>query len=363
MKKASATGSRAASGTPLAGGKGGATMRHRLLLAVKLTFPFILAVAVLWWMYRGLDLQTVASALSHEMSWTWMLLSLPFGILAQALRALRWKQLLTPVGERPRTKTCLDAVFVSYASSLVIPRVGEVLRCGILKRYEGTCMSRAIGTVVTERMVDTLTILVISFVTILTQIPVYLTFFQRTGISLEGFLSTFSPTGYAVTAVCLLLALLAALGIFVRIGIFSRTRAVVSNLCDGLLSIRKVRHPLLFALYSIAIWACYYLHFYLTFLCFGYTSGLGCTAALVAFVVGTFAVLVPTPNGAGPWHFAVKTVLVMYGVGKVDGTVFVLIVHTVQTLLVVALGIYACFSLAFTKPATSPGESARTIAP
>ena len=130
-------------------------------------------------------------------------------------------------------------------------------------------MSRAIGTVVTERMVDTLTILVISFVTILTQIPVYLTFFQRTGISMEGFLSTFSPTGYAVTAVCLLLALLAALGIFVRIGIFSRTRAVVSNLCDGLLSIRKVRHPLLFALYSIAIWVCYYLHFYLTFLCFG----------------------------------------------------------------------------------------------
>lgn len=71
-------------------------------------------------------------------------------------------------------------------------------------------------------------------------------------------------------------------------------------------------------------------------------------AALVAFVVGTFAVLVPTPNGAGPWHFAVKSVLVLYAVPQTDAALFVLIVHTLQTILVVLLGLYALLALAFT---------------
>ena len=89
--------------------------------------------------------------------------------------------------------------------------------------------------------------------------------------------------------------------------------------------------------------------FLFDFLLFSYTSGLGITAALIAFVVGTFAVLVPTPNGAGPWHFAVKTILVLYGVCESDAVVFVLIVHTLQTLLVVLLGLYAAGALAFTR--------------
>lgn len=71
---------------------------------------------------------------------------------------------------------------------------------------------------------------------------------------------------------------------------------------------------------------------------------------MIAFVVGTFAVLVPTPNGAGPWHFAVKTILVLYGVCESDAVVFVLIVHTLQTLLVILLGLYAAGALGFTRP-------------
>ena len=118
---------------------------------------------------------------------------------------------------------------------------------------------------------------------------------------------------------------------------------------NGLLSVRKVEHPLLFWFYSIGIWVSYYLHFYLTFYCFDFTAGLGPLAALVAFVVGTFAVLVPTPNGAGSWHFAVKTVLVLYGVGQTEAALFVLIVHTLQTLLVALLGVWSSAALALRK--------------
>ena len=308
--------------------------------------PLALAVGILWWMYRGIRWEELEDALSHRMSWTWMLLSLPFGVLAQVFRAIRWKQALAPAGEHPRLSTCTHAVFLSYASSLVIPRVGEVLRCGILRRYEGTNFSCSIGTVVTERIIDTMLILVLSFLTFLTQIPVFLTFFQHTGVSLSGVLSTFSLTGYLVTAACGILALLCIFLLARRFHFFSHTKSVLADLSNGLLSIRKVERPFLFILYSVAIWISYFLHFYLTFFCFDFTSGLGPLAALVTFVVGTYAVLVPTPNGAGSWHFAVKTILVLYSVEQVDGALFVLIVHTLQTLLVALLGIWSVAALA-----------------
>ena len=322
---------------------------HWIRKVIKIGVPLALAVGILWWMYRGILWEELVDALSQRMSWTWMLLSMPFGILAQVLRAMRWRQALAPTGERPRLSTCTHAVFLSYASSLVVPRVGEVLRCGVLKRYEGTNFSCCVGTVVTERIIDTLLILVLSFLTFLTQIPVFLTFFQRTGVSLGSVLGTFSLTGYLVTAVCGILALVCILLLARRFHFFSRTKSVLTNLSNGLLSVREVEQPVLFILYSIGIWVSYFLHFYLTFFCFDFTAGLGPLAALVAFVVGTFAVIVPTPNGAGSWHFAVKTVLVLYGVEQTDGALFVLIVHTLQTLLVALLGVWSVLALSFRK--------------
>lgn len=315
----------------------------------KILLPLLLATAILWWMYRGLQWEQLDDVLSHDMSWDWMLLSMPFGILAQVLRGMRWQQVLRPMGEHPRLHTCINAVFLSYASSLVVPRVGEVLRCGVLKQYEGTNLGRSVGTVVTERVVDMVMVALLSLAVFLSQIPVFVTFFQRTGISLSTFLASFSPAGWAVTAACMLALMLGGLLMMKRMGIFSRTRAVLVDLRDGLMSVSQVQSPILFILYSLGIWVSYFLHFYLTFFCFASTATLGLTAALVAFVVGTFAVLVPTPNGAGPWHFAVKSVLVLYAVPQDDAALFVLIVHSLQTLLVVLLGLYALLALTFTR--------------
>lgn len=325
---------------------------QRVRKFLKIGVPLVLAAGILWWMYRGIRWEELVDALSQKMSWTWMFLSLPFGILAQVLRAVRWRQVLAPAGEKPRLSTCVHAVFLSYASSLVVPRVGEVLRCGVLKRYEGTNFTCLVGTVVTERIIDTLLILVLSLLTFLTQIPVFLDFFQQTGVSMGGLLGQFSLAGWIVTAVCGLLAFVCIVLVSRRFRILSRTTSVLSDLKNGLLSVREVENPLLFIVYSVGIWVSYFLHFYLTFFCFDFTAGLGLLAALVAFVVGTFAVLVPTPNGAGSWHFAVKTVLVLYGVGQTDAALFVLIVHTLQTLLVALLGVWSSVALALRKSRT-----------
>ena len=105
----------------------------------------------------------------------------------------------------------------------------------------------------------------------------------------------------------------------------------------------------LFILETVGIWFCYFMQFYLCFFCFGFSSDLSLLAGLLLFVAGSVAVVVPTPNGAGPWHFAIISIMVLYGVSSTNASVFALIVHSTQTLLVAVLGLYALVMLQFRK--------------
>jgi len=315
---------------------------------LKVIMPLILGGAILYWMYRDFDFQTVGDVMLHEMNWTWMLLSFPFGILAQMMRGWRWKQTLDPIGEHPRRSTTENAVFLSYAVSLVIPRIGEFTRCGVLKRWEGISFSKALGTVVTERAVDTLIVMLYSGLILLFEMSVFGSFFRKTGTSMDRILSSFSLTGYLVTAICAVAAALLLHLLLKKLSIYNKVKTTLSGIWEGVLSLRGIRNLPLYLFFSIGIWVCYFLHYYLTFFCFDFTADLGIGCALVSFVVANFAVIVPTPNGAGPWHFAIKTMLILYGVQDEQALFFVLIVHTVQTMLMVALGVWGWLSLSFT---------------
>ena len=315
---------------------------------LKIVLPLLLGGTILWWMYREFDFHSISHVLWEEMDWTWMLLSLPFGILAQAFRGWRWKQTLEPVGEYPRTSTTVNSVFLSYAASLVVPRIGEFTRCGVLKRYEGASFAKALGTVVTERAVDTLTVATYSGLILLFEMSIFGTFFRKTGTSLDGILGSFSTMGYVVSAICLVAILILLFFLLRWLSIYNKVKMTLNGIWEGVLSLRRVKNIPLYLFFSIGIWVAYFLHYYLTFFCFDFTRDLGLACGLVTFVVGSFAVLVPTPNGAGPWHFAVKTMLILYGVQDEHALYFVLIVHTVQTMLVILLGIYAWMALNFT---------------
>ena len=330
----------------------------------KIIFPMLLGGAILYWMYRGEDFGRISHILTEEMNWTWMLLSFPFGILAQMFRGWRWKQTLDPIEDlspstvklsssdpriRARSTTCIYAVFISYAASLVIPRIGEFSRCAILKRYDGVSFSKALGTVVTERAVDTLIVMLYSGIILLIEMSIFGTFFKKTGTSFNHILSGFSLTGWLVTAVCGVAVLILLHLLLKNFSIYNKVKMTLSGIWEGVLSLRGIKNLPLYLFFSIGIWVMYFLHYYLTFFCFDFTANLGIGCALVSFVVANFAVIVPTPNGAGPWHFAIKTMLILYGVADEQALWFVLIVHSVQTLLVVALGIYAWAALLFTK--------------
>lgn len=302
--------------------------------------PFVLGLGILWWMYRGTNWSDFGHYVLHEMNWWWMLLSLAFGILPQMARAWRWKMALEPLGEHPRRTSCIDAIFMSYAASLVIPRVGEVTRCGTLKTADGVSFTKSLGTVVTERLVDSLLMLLFTGIAFLLQLPMFLRFLKETNTNIGDLLYRFTGTGYIVTFICLVAALIAGFVAIRRFSFFKKGRDMLRDMWEGVLSLRKVRNLPLYLFYSVLIWVGYFLHFYIAFFSFDFTAHLSIGAAFLIFCVGTFAVLVPTPNGAGPWHFSVKTMLVLYGVAETQAIMFALTVHTIQTALVVLLGAF-----------------------
>lgn len=307
-----------------------------------------LGALILVWIYHDFDFRQVWQVLQDEMDYGWMMLSLVFGVFSHVFRGWRWNLTLEPLGEYPKRRNSVYAIFISYAANLVVPRVGEISRCGVLAKYDGVSFSKSLGTVVTERLIDTLCVLLITLVTLLLQSRIFAAFFEKTGTNIGFFKELFTSTNFYITLVCLVAIIVLMLFFLKRVTFFAKVRGILENIWEGCLSLKKVKNLPLFIFYTVAIWACYFLQFYVAFFSFDFSAHLGWMPALVMFVVGSIAVVVPTPNGAGPWHFAVMTMMMMYGVSRDQAGIFALLVHGIQTFLLILLGIYGLVALPFT---------------
>ena len=315
---------------------------------LQVVFPLLLGAFILFWVYRDFSFQRVWEVLTGGMNYGWILVSLVFGVFANLFRGWRWKLALEPLGESPKAANCVYAIFISYASNLVIPRVGEVTRCGVLSKYDGVSFSKSLGTVVSERMIDTLCVGLITGLTLLLQMPVFANFFAETGTNVDRYAEVLTSAHFYLIVVCVLAALVLVFFLVRNIALFAKVKGVLQNVWQGIVALKDIKQIPLYIIYTVGIWVCYFLEFYLAFYAFGFSAHLGVSAGLVMFVVGTLAVIVPTPNGAGPWHFAVMTMMVLYGVGKEDAGIFALLVHGIQTFLLILLGIYGLSALPFT---------------
>ena len=315
---------------------------------LKVVFPIILGTFILFWVYRDFDFSRAADVFLHQMSWWWMFLTLIFGILSHVFRGVRWKQTLEPMGYVPKTNNCINAIFISYAANLVLPRVGEVSRCGILTKYDGIPFAKSLGTVVAERMVDTFMVVFITGITIVLQLGVFRRFFLRTGTNIDAIGDVFSSMTFWIVIMCIVGIGILLYYLLRSLTFFQKVKGLALNVWEGVRTLKHVRNMPLFILYTLLIWLCYFLQFYLAFFSFGFTSNLSFLAGMVMFAAGSIAVVVPTPNGAGPWHFAIITMMCIYGVDVMNAGIFALLVHSIQTLLVVILGVYGLAILPFT---------------
>lgn len=320
-------------------------MNKILKNTAKIAFPLLIAGALLYWMYRDFDFAEAKRIFLHEMNVWWLVASMVPITLSHVMRGLRWLITLAPLGYHPKKGDSIDAIFIAYASNIVIPRFGEVSRCAILSRYDGVPFSKALGTLVAERLVDMLLVLVFVCVMLLTQFDVFASLFMRTGTNEGAFTELLnSPKTYVILVIALVL--MWTLWVWLRkTAFYARVMQMVRGFVDGLMSLRTMHRKGLFLLYTIGIWVGYFLEFYLAFFCFPFTAELSVVQALVIFAAISLAIIIPTPNGAGPWHFVVISMMTLYGVSQTGASSFALIVHVFQTLGVMCLGAYGWVAL------------------
>lgn len=326
---------------------GNISVKKLLKTTVKIVLPLALGGFILYWVYRGFDFRRAGQVLLHGVNWWWMFASLFFGTMSHIVRGWRWKQTLEPLKEYPRTSVSVYSIFVSYAANLVLPRIGEISRCGILSKYDKVSFSKSLGTVVTERLIDSLITVLLTGITFLLQVKIFDRFFSVTGTKFPSLAQLFTSIDFYIILFSAIGVLILLYYLMRTLSFFEKVKGIVINIWKGITSLKNVSNLPLFLFYTAMIWICYFLQFYLAFYCFDFTSGLGILPALVMFVGGTFAVIVPTPNGAGPWHFAIISLMVLYGIDTTDAGIFALIVHSTQTLLLVMLGIYGMIALGF----------------
>lgn len=326
-------------------------MKKILNITLKTLLPLLLGVLILYMIYDDFDFSQLWGSLK-EIDLFWFAASTLFGIMSHVLRGWRWRLSLAPLGLRPEASVSVYSIFVAYAANLVIPRVGEVSRCVVLEQYNRIPFAQSLGTLVTERLIDTLMVILITVAAVSMQWTMFCRFIGEAGIKAPGESIFSSMGGWAIILLSTLAIITLLLFLVRKMAFWKKIRNFVTRFTTGLLSLLKMQNKWLFIIETIGIWFCYFMQFYLCFFCFPFSSGLSVFAGLLLFVAGSIAVVVPTPNGAGPWHFAVISIMILYGVSSTDASVFALIVHSTQTLLVALLGIYALIMLQFKKQST-----------
>lgn len=277
-----------------------------------------------------------------QANYGWVLFAMLFTLLANISRAYRWGMLIEPLGVKPKLSNLFYSLSVGYFANLAAPRLGEVTRCSALYEVEKTTLDTLIGTVIAERVIDVITLLVLIVGVIFLSIEKFSTFFWDTifkgkvhsllaGSPIKIFLLIFIPLVFA-----------AFIFIFrkkiIRFHFIKKVVDFIKGIGEGLHSVIKMKNRGWFILHTIFIWGLYCLSGYFCFFSVTATSHLGGVAALFILVLGGIGMSAPVQGGIGAYHIIVQSGLVFLGVASDKALVYATIVHSSQMLFMAALG-------------------------
>lgn len=316
----------------------------QLLNILKYTLLLAVSGLLMWYALRGQDLSKIGQYVRSANYW-WLSVTLLLSALGYFSRAYRWKMQITPTGYNPTYWDVYHAMMVGYLANLVLPRMGEVIRCSVLQRTSKVPVQVALGTVVTERVIDVLVLLGLLSATLLLD-------FNRFWVFVTDKILAGQYDALARNRTPLLLAggiaLVLLAGVFYALfrnlerlrqnALFNKFVGLVKGLLAGVFSVLKLENKGLFLFHTFFTWLVYYLMDYLAFLCFPATYNLGMSAGLAVVTFGAFGMAAPVAGGIGPFHVMVQATLLAYGVSMEAGIAYALVVHGAQTLLVVLMG-------------------------
>jgi uncharacterized protein (TIRG00374 family) len=318
---------------------------------LRYTISLVLAGGLIWYVFKDINLTEMLDRFAKS-DWRWIAVSCFFLMCAHVTRAWRWGMLMEPLGHKPGLLNSSVSVLTGYFANYIVPRMGEVTRCGTLYRLERIPVNLSFGTVVAERIFDVIILLImigLNFILEFDRLSQFFTDFFQTKIAGGS-----GGSGSGMLLYILLAGILAAAATaFVlyknlafrdklqQNALIGKVVTFARGMLDGLLSIRKLRSPGLFILSTIMIWVLYYLVSYVLFFCIPETSDLGTLAGLTLLVVGAIGMTAPTQGGIGAYHLLVGNVMILYGLSQSDGITLATFIHGAQMLFMLIIGALA----------------------
>ena len=283
-----------------------------------------LGVFLVWWSIHKMDDKNWEECKAALRTARYSLFIPVFLILVAShfSRAMRWRILMEPLGYKPRLLNTFFAVMVGYLANLAIPRLGEVLKCTILAKYEKVPADKLVGTILVERVIDVISLVVVFIIAIATQVNIIGGYAKKT--LRENFLS--GGAGIVILKLAAVISFL-ILGYFILKYIFKKYRQVgfikkLDNLFRGvgagLGSIKKMENKKAFLLHSLFIWACYAGGTYLGFFVIEETENIPFAAAFPVLAFASIGMII-TPGGIGTYQLFIMEVMLLYGIDKGPG--------------------------------------------
>ena len=312
---------------------------------LKFLIPLILGLGLLRYLYKGIDIKEIKEVLDSGVDWKWILISLFFAIISHILRALRWRLQLLPIGVDLPRSILVNSIFGNYAVNLLFPRLGEVWRCNYISKQSKSTFSTILGSLVSERLFDILSVLIILVTAFIIHRHFFLGFLDEHLFSKEmTYLMPWLGCLLVVFYVILILLYICRERIL-NSSLALKVKSVLGNIVEGVMTIKMMDKKTLYLFYTIGIWFFYFMNFYVCLWAFNFTSHIGVSGGLILFAMGSLAVIAPVQGGTGPWHFMIITTLVYLGVASSSAAIFALVVHAIQQLFVLILGLYAFISI------------------
>lgn len=315
---------------------------------IKVVLPLGLGIAIIYYLISKIDPSQLWEILK-DANWGILLFSLFFGLLGNTIRGYRWALFITPLRYSPKISNLNYAIYGGYAVNFALPRAGEIWRCGVIAKEDNIPFSKLFGTMILDRIFDTITVAIISLVAFLFNMQFFLTQLEQNQTTFNTISGIFkSPLLYLAIGAAIITTYI-VFRFFKENVIVRKIKGFLSSIASDLKAIWKMNTKGRVFLYTIGIWGSYFCYFYITFFAFDFTADLGITAGLIAFALSSISMGVPSNGGLGPWQIAVIASLSLYGVDKLHATAFDTGVFAVQSIWVIICGLFGIAMLALKK--------------
>lgn len=325
-------------------------MRKRITQILKFFVFLFVGIILLWLAFRNVQFEKLIEGLKKA-NYFWVFLSVFFGALAYISRARRWVILINPLGFRPSLRNTYYSLMAGYLANLALPRVGEITRCVALGKKEKIPVDQLFGTVVIERTIDFISLLLILFVMLMLKGD-QINQFLKVSIFIPLQQKVFSLFGFTwiIWAITIILIVAGFYSLIRyrknlrRIRLFAKILDIARGIINGLKTIVNLKRKWEFVFHTFFIWVNYTLMTWVVVYAIEPTSHLTLGDSVFLLVIGGLAMSAPVQSGLGAFHYIISRGLAFVeGVRIEDGLVYAFLTHESQMLFVILVGTISFF--------------------